>query len=273
MLSNLTQSIHSDDMWAMKDNSSNQHVIGTPLQSLNSVQPQTLDSVQPQTLDSVQPQTLDSLQPQALDSLQPQTFVEKPSVPFVPAVPFFKQSLPVSNEVPNPDAVSAAEPVLVDGSVDWRILLLLIVVFSMPAVMFGRSLLYPAQICQGTGQLERKWTEQGSDNPATLVNEESVSLSHSIQFSPSHVLLDGQRFPLYKELNQSSHFAQATSAGVKGSFNTHGIAKTRYTFVYDQAIQELRIDMQSTGLGTLEGRVGWVEENTSFTGRCANDWL
>ena len=175
--------------------------------------------------------------------------------------------------MPNPDAVSAAEPVLVDGSVDWRILLLLIVVFSMPAVMFGRSLLYPAQICQGTGQLERKWTEQGSDNPATLVNEESVSLSHSIQFSPSHVLLDGQRFPLYKELNQSSHFAQATSAGVKGSFNTHGIAKTRYTFVYDQAIQELRIDMQSTGLGTLEGRVGWVEENTSFTGRCANDWF
>jgi hypothetical protein len=265
MLSNLTQSIHSDDMWAMKDNGSNQHVIDTPLQSLNSLQPQTLDSVQPQTLDS--------LQPQALDSLQPQTFVEKPSVPFVPAVPFFKQSLPVSNEVPNPDAVSAAEPVLVDGSVDWRILLLLIVVFSMPAVMFGRSLLYPAQICQGTGQLERKWTEQGSDNPATLVNEESVSLSHSIQFSPSHVLLDGQRFPLYKELNQSSHFAQATSAGVKGSFSTHGIAKTRYTFVYDQAIQELRIDMQSTGLGTLEGRVGWVEENTSFTGRCANDWF
>jgi hypothetical protein len=241
MLSNLTQSIHSDDMWAMQDNSSKQHVIVTPLQSLN--------------------------------SLQPQTFVEKPSVPFVPAVPFFKQSLPVSNEVPNPDAVSAAEPVLVDGSVDWRILLLLIVVFSMPAVMFGRSLLYPAQICQGTGQLERKWTEQGSDNPATLVNEESVSLSHSIQFSPSHVLLDGQRFPLYKELNQSSHFAQATSAGVKGSFSTHGIAKTRYTFIYDQAIQELRIDMQSTGLGTLEGRVGWVEENTSFTGRCANDWF
>jgi len=273
MLSNLTQSIHSDDMWAMKDNGSNQHVIDTPLQSLNSVQPQTLNSLQPQTLNSLQPQTLHSLQPQTLHSLQPQTFVEKPSIPFVPAIPFFKQSLPASNEVPNPDAVSAAEPVLVDGSVDWRILLLLIVVFSMPAVMFGRSLLYPAQICQGTGQLERKWTEQGSDNPATLVNEESVSLSHSIQFSPSHVLLDGQRFPLYKELNQSSHFAQATSAGVKGSFSTHGIAKTRYTFIYDQAIQELRIDMQSTGLGTLEGRVGWVEENTSFTGRCANDWF
>jgi hypothetical protein len=106
-----------------------------------------------------------------------------------------------------------------------------------------------------------------------LINEESVSLSHSIQFSPSHVLLDGQRFPFYKELNQTSHFAEATSAGIKGSFNTHGIAKTRYTFVYDQAIQELRIDKQSTGMGTLEGRVGLLEENTSFTGRCANDWF
>ena len=257
MLSNLTQAIHSDDVWAMKDNGSNQHVIDTPLQALNSLPPQTLNSVQPQ----------------ALNSMQSQTLVEMPSIPFVPGVPFFKKIPPVANEVTNPDPVSAAEPVLVDGSVDWRILWLLIVLFSMPAVMFGRSLLYPAQICQGTGQLERKWMEQGSGKPAVLINEESASLSHRIQFSPSHVLLDGQRFPLYKELNQSSHFAEATSAGIKGAFNTHGIAKTRYTFVYDQAIQELRIDMQSSGLGTLEGRVGWVEENTSFTGRCANDWF
>ena len=265
MLSNLTQAIHSDDVWAMKDNGSNQHVIDTPLQALNSLPPQTLNSVQPQTLNSVQPQ--------ALNSMQSQTLVEMPSIPFVPGVPFFKKIPPVANEVTNPDPISAAEPVLVDGSVDWRILWLLIVLFSMPAVMFGRSLLYPAQICQGTGQLERKWMEQGSGKPAVLINEESASLSHRIQFSPSHVLLDGQRFPLYKELNQSSHFAEATSAGIKGAFNTHGIAKTRYTFVYDQAIQELRIDMQSSGLGTLEGRVGWVEENTSFTGRCANDWF
>ena len=257
MLSNLTQAIHSDDVWAMKDNGSNQHVIDTPLQALNSLPPQALNLVQTQ----------------ALNSMQSQTLVEMPSIPFVPGVPFFKKIPPVANEVTNPDPISAAEPVLVDGSVDWRILWLLIVLFSMPAVMFGRSLLYPAQICQGTGQLERKWMEQGSGKPAVLINEESASLSHRIQFSPSHVLLDGQRFPLYKELNQSSHFAEATSAGIKGAFNTHGIAKTRYTFVYDQAIQELRIDMQSSGLGTLEGRVGWVEENTSFTGRCANDWF
>ena len=273
MLSNLTQAIHSDDVWAMKDNGSNQHVIDTPLQALNSLPPQTLNSVPPQTLNSVQPQALNLVQTQALNSMQSQTLVEMPSIPFVPGVPFFKKIPPVANEVTNPDPVSAAEPVLVDGSVDWRILWLLIVLFSMPAVMFGRSLLYPAQICQGTGQLERKWMEQGSGKPAVLINEESASLSHRIQFSPSHVLLDGQRFPLYKELNQSSHFAEATSAGIKGAFNTHGIAKTRYTFVYDQAIQELRIDMQSSGLGTLEGRVGWVEENTSFTGRCANDWF
>ena len=257
MLSNLTQAIHSDDVWAMKDNNSSLNVSDTPLQSLNSLQPQSLTS----------------LQPPAVNSMQSKPFVEIPSIQLVPAVPFFKKILPVNNDVTSPDPVSASEPVLVDGSVDWRILCLLVVLFSMPVVMFGRSLLYPAQICQGTGQLERKWMEQGSGKPAVLLNEESASLSHRIQFSPSHVLLDGQRFPLYKELNQSSHFAEVTTAGVKGSFNSHGIAKTRYMFVYDQAIQELRIDMQSTGLGTLEGRVGWVEENTSFTGRCANDWF
>jgi hypothetical protein len=102
------------------------------------------------------------------------------------------------------------------------------------------------------------------------VHEESVSLTHSIRFSASQIWVDGQRFPLYKELNQTSHFAEKTPKGVKGSFNTQGIAKIRYAFAYEQATQELRIDMQSSGLGTEEGQVGWVEENISFTGRCSS---
>jgi hypothetical protein len=28
--------------------------------------------------------------------------------------------------------------------------------------------------------------------------------------------------------------------------------------------------LKSSGLGTEEGQVGWVEENTSFTGRCSS---
>jgi len=176
-----------------------------------------------------------------------------------------------SQESPSDTSV-ATEPVLSDGSVDWRILLLL-ALFSMPAVIFGRGLLYPSQTCHGVGQSERKWAPQGADKLAKVVHEETVSLTHSIRFSPSQIWVDGQRFPLYKELNQTSHFAETTPNGVTGSFNTQGIAKTRYTFVYDQATQELRIDMQSSGLGTEEGRVGQVEENTSFIGRCSTHWF
>jgi hypothetical protein len=247
MLSNLTQSIHSNDVWGKNENTPDDLI------SLGAVAAHA-------GLEPVAP---------AVKNPSPVFISSAKSLTVVPLATHTSGSSSASSS----DQTSAVEPVLVDGSVDWRILLLMIAFFSVPTVMFGRSLLHPSQICHGTGQLERKWMEHGSDKPAVLLNEESVSLSHSIQFSPSQVWLDGQRFPLYKELNQSSHVAETTSSGVKGSFYTHGIAKTRYTFVYDQAIQELRIDSQSTGMGSLEGRVGWLEENTSFTGRCASDWF
>lgn len=206
---------------------------------------------------------------QALDPSENQNKREASVLPISSVSPVLSDMLTASDE----SSPHEPSPVVSDGSVDWRILLLLLAFFSLPAVIFGRDFLYPSQICHGVGQLERKWALQGSDNPSKVVHEESVSLTHSIRFSASQIWVDGQRFPLYKELNQTSHFAETTPQGVKGSFNTQGIAKTRYAFAYEQATQELRIDMQSSGLGTEEGQVGLVEENTSFTGRCSSHWF
>ena len=233
MLSNLTQSIHSDDAWTTDK--------GLAGASSQPPIPSTLESVIAEAA-AVEIVVNDSA---VCESIEP-------------------ESVPLD---------MATEPVSADGSVDWRILWLFIALLSLPAVMLGRSLLYPSQMCHGVGQLERKWTPQGSDKPATLLNEESVALSHSIQFSPSQVWVDGQRFPFYKELSQTSHAAETTASGVKGTFNVQGIAKTRYAFVYDHALQELRIDVQSSGMGSLEGKVGSIEENTSFIGRCSSQWF
>ena len=233
MLSNLTQSIHSDDAWTTDK--------GLAGASSQPPIPSTLESVIAEAA-AVEIVVNDSA---VCESIEP-------------------ESVPLD---------MATEPVSADGSVDWRILWLLIALLSLPAVMLGRSLLYPSQMCHGVGQLERKWTPQGSDKPATLLNEESVALSHSIQFSPSQVWVDGQRFPFYKELSQTSHAAETTASGVKGTFNVQGIAKTRYAFVYDHALQELRIDVQSSGMGSVEGKVGSIEENTSFIGRCSSQWF
>jgi uncharacterized tellurite resistance protein B-like protein len=203
---------------------------------------------------------------QALDPSENQNKREASVLPISSVSPVSSDMLTASAE----SSTHEPSPVVSDGSVDWRVLLLLLAFFSMPAVILGQDFLYPSQTCHGVGQLERKWALQGSDNPSTVVHEESVSLTHSIRFSASQIWVDGQRFPLYKELNQTSHFAETTPKGVKGSFNTQGIAKIRYAFAYEQATQELRIDMQSSGLGTEEGQVGWVEENISFTGRCSS---
>lgn len=209
------------------------------------------------------------LNEQALDPSENQNTREASVLPISSVSPVSSDMLTASDE----SSPHEPSPVVPDGSVDWRILLLLLAFFSLPAVIFGRDFLYPSQTCHGVGQLERKWALQGSDNPSKVVHEESVSLTHSIRFSASQIWVDGQRFPLYKELNQTSHFAETTPQGVKGSFNTQGIAKTRYAFAYEQATQELRIDMQSSGLGTEEGQVGLLEENTSFTGRCSSHWF
>lgn len=279
MLSNLTQSIHSDDAWALKDEGLSE--ASSDARTLSSMKTAVTDSSVTEiavngycVAEATATETI-AHAPSATEKTVHETAVHESAVHETEAIQRTVTQTVATGSVAAAviSHETASEAVLADGSVDWRVLWLLIALCSLPAVMFGRGLLYPSQICHGVGQLERKWTPQGTDKSPTLLNEESVALSHRIQFSPSQVWVDGQRFPLYKELNQTSHTAESTATGVKGHFNTQGIAKTRYAFVYDQAIQELRIDMQSSGLGSVEGKVGSLEENTSFIGRCANDWF
>lgn len=111
----------------------------------------------------------------------------------------------------------------------------------------------------------------GTDS--VVINQQSQPMSHTIKFSQTQVWVDGQRFPFYKELNQTSHFAVTSSTGIKGSFNSQGIETKRYAFDYDNKSQQLRIDIQSFGMGSIDGKDGLVQENSSFLGQCASQWF
>ena len=166
-----------------------------------------------------------------------------------------------------------ADALAVDGGFDWRVLSLLIFIICMPLGIFARGVFYPLQTCQGLGHQERKWMPQRGGADSVVINEQSQPMSHTIKFSQTQVWVDGQRFPFYKELNQTSHFAVTSSTGIKGTFKSQGIETKRYAFDYDNKSQQLRIDIQSFGSSSIDGKMGLVQENSSFLGQCASQWF
>ena len=175
--------------------------------------------------------------------------------------------------LPPQNLATLADALDVDGGFDWRILSLLIFIICMPLGIFARGVFYPLQTCQGLGHQERKWMPQMDGTDSVVINEKSQPMSHTIKFSQTQVWVDGQRFPFYKELNQTSHFAETSSRGIKGSFNSQGIETKRYSFDYDNKSQQLRIDIQSFGMSSIDGKDGLVQENSSFLGQCASQWF
>jgi uncharacterized tellurite resistance protein B-like protein len=175
--------------------------------------------------------------------------------------------------LPAQNLATLADALDVDGGFDWRILSLLIFIICMPLGIFARGVFYPLQTCQGLGHQERKWMPQMGGTDSVVINQQSQPMSHTIKFSQTQVWVDGQRFPFYKELNQTSHFAVTSSRGIKGSFSSQGIETKRYAFDYDNKSQQLRIDIQSFGMGSIDGKDGLVQENSSFLGQCASQWF
>ena len=166
-----------------------------------------------------------------------------------------------------------ADTLTENGGFDWRILSLMIFIICMPLGILARGIIYPSQTCQGLGLQERKWMPQKGGVDSVVLNEQSQPMSHSIKFSQTQVWVDGQRFPFYKELNQTSHFAVATPGGIKGNFSSQGIETMRYAFEYDNQSQLLRIDVQSFGMSSIDGQDGLIQENSSFLGKCASQWF
>ena len=154
---------------------------------------------------------------------------------------------------------------------DKKIWAIAFMVICMPLGILAKGIIYPTQTCSGLGHAERNWMPEYGD--AVLIQEASLPFSHKIKFSQTQLWVDGQRFPYYKELSPKTNFALVSPTWIKGSYIDQAINKTRYTFEYDKVRQQLRIDIQSIGVGLIEGKNGLIQENSSFLGQCSNDWF
>ena len=160
----------------------------------------------------------------------------------------------------------------IDGGIRLRSLLLMVGI-SIPLVGYAYGLIYPTLVCQGPAHHWQKWTPDDDNGSSKIINDQLSTERHLIQIRRGEINVTNQRFPLYKELNQSNHFAQQTDAGFKGSYSTHTVDQMNYTFEYLSDSSQLNIQSQSAGIRYIDGQSGHIEVFSVFKGRCDNRWF
>lgn len=159
-----------------------------------------------------------------------------------------------------------------DGGIRLRSLLL-VAGISIPLVGFAYGLIYPTMTCQGPSHQWQKWTPDSEGSLTRVINDQIVTEHHLIQIRRGEVNVTNQRFPLYKELNQSNHFAQQTDKGFHGSYSMHIVDAMHYTFEYLRDTSQLNIKTESAGIRYIDGQSGHIEVFTVFQGQCDNRWF
>lgn len=160
----------------------------------------------------------------------------------------------------------------IDGGIRLRTLLMVVGV-SVPLVGYAYGLIYPTMVCQGPSHQWQKWTPDGDGETSRVINDQTTIERHLIQIRRGEISVTNQRFPLYKELNQSNHFAQQTDKGFKGSYSTHTVDQMKYAFDFSRPLSQLRIETQSAGIRYIEGQSGHIEVFSVFKGTCENRWF
>jgi uncharacterized tellurite resistance protein B-like protein len=160
----------------------------------------------------------------------------------------------------------------IDGGIRLRTLLM-VVGISVPLVGYAYGLIYPTMVCQGPSHQWQKWTPDGDGETSRVINDQTTMERHLIQIRRGEISVTNQRFPLYKELNQSNHFAQQTDAGFKGSYSTHTVDQMKYNFDFSRPKSELRIETESAGIRYIDGQSGHIEVFSVFKGTCENRWF
>ncbi len=160
----------------------------------------------------------------------------------------------------------------IDGGIRLRTLLMVVGV-SVPLVGYAYGLIYPTMVCQGPSHQWQKWTPDGDGETSRVINDQTTMERHLIQIRRGEISVTNQRFPLYKELNQSNHFAQQTDAGFKGSYSTHTLDQMKYNFDFSRPKSELRIETESAGIRYIDGQSGHIEVFSVFKGTCENRWF
>ena len=159
-----------------------------------------------------------------------------------------------------------------DGRIRLRSLLLLLAV-SCPLVVFAYGWIYPTMVCQGQAHQVQSWSPDGELSEPRVIEDDRQPERHLLQIRRGEVNINNQRFPLFKELNPSNHFAQNTPEGFNGSYTNHVVDRMDYAFSYNKRNGELSIVSKSDGVRYFDGQSGRVEITSNFKGQCENRWF
>jgi uncharacterized tellurite resistance protein B-like protein len=159
-----------------------------------------------------------------------------------------------------------------DGGIRLRSLLLLLAV-SCPLVVFAYGWIYPTMVCQGQAHQVQSWSPDGELSEPRVIEDDRQPERHLLQIRRGEVNINNQRFPLFKELNPSNHFAQNTPEGFNGSYTNHVVDRMDYAFSYNKRNGELSIASKSDGVRYFDGQSGRVEITSNFKGQCENRWF
>ena len=159
-----------------------------------------------------------------------------------------------------------------DGGIRLRSLLLLLAV-SCPLVVFAYGWIYPTMVCQGQAHQVQSWSPDGELSEPRVIEDDRQPERHLLQIRRGEVHINNQRFPLFKELNPSNHFAQNTPEGFNGSYTNHVVDRMDYAFSYNKRNGELSIVSKSDGVRYFDGQSGRVEITSNFKGQCENRWF
>ena len=159
-----------------------------------------------------------------------------------------------------------------DGGIRLRSLLLLLAV-SCPLVVFAYGWIYPTLVCQGQAHQVQSWSPDGELSEPRVIEDDRQPERHLLQIRRGEVNINNQRFPLFKELNPSNHFAQNTPEGFNGSYTNHVVDRMDYAFSYNKRNGELSIVSKTDGVRYFDGQSGRVEITSNFKGQCENRWF
>ena len=159
-----------------------------------------------------------------------------------------------------------------DGGIRLRSLLLLLAV-SCPLVVFAYGWIYPTMVCQGQAHQVQSWSPDGELSEPRVIDDDRQPERHLLQIRRGEVNINNQRFPLFKELNPSNHFAHNTPEGFNGSYTNHVVDRMDYAFSYNKRNGELSIVSKSDGVRYFDGQSGRVEITSNFKGQCENRWF
>ena len=159
-----------------------------------------------------------------------------------------------------------------DGGIRLRSLLLLLAV-SCPLVVFAYGWIYPTMVCQGQAHQVQSWSPDEELSEPRVIDDDRQPERHLLQIRRGEVNINNQRFPLFKELNPSNHFAQNTPEGFNGSYTNHVVDRMDYAFSYNKRNGELSIVSKSDGVRYFDGQSGRVEITSNFKGQCENRWF